>query len=79
MPAGEAHRDVGRGPVATVLVQNGTLRVGDVIVCGAAPARGAIGLNESVAVTSLEPPLKIRTSEWKLFAPLSSSEMPGRT
>lgn len=30
----EAKLDVGRGPVATVLVQGGTLHAGDIVVCG---------------------------------------------
>ncbi len=30
----EAQLDKGRGPVATLLIQNGTLRIGDNIVCG---------------------------------------------
>jgi translation initiation factor IF-2 len=35
----EAHLDRARGPVATLLVQNGTLRVGDVIVAGSVLGR----------------------------------------
>ena len=43
----EANLDRGRGPVATVLVQSGTLAVGDSIVCGTAYGRVRAMLDEN--------------------------------
>jgi len=42
----ESRVDPGLGPVATVLVQNGTLRVGDVVICGPGYGRVRMLLND---------------------------------
>ncbi len=43
----ESSLEKGRGPVATVIVQNGTLRVGDYVVCGSAYGRVKAMLDEN--------------------------------
>ncbi|MGH2723283.1 MAG: translation initiation factor IF-2 [Actinomycetota bacterium] len=52
----EAHLDKGRGPVATVLVQRGTLRVGDAIVCGTAHGKVRAMLDEHGLPVEEAPP-----------------------
>jgi translation initiation factor IF-2 len=52
----EAHLDKGRGPVATVLVQRGTLRVGDPMVCGTAHGRVRAMLDENGLTVGEAPP-----------------------
>ncbi len=42
----EARLDKGRGPIATILVQNGTLRVGDVVVAGTAVGKVRAMIND---------------------------------
>ena len=68
----EAQLDRGRGPVATVLVRNGTLRVGDYFICGAvfgkvramfddrgAPLRGSRAVH-----AGRSPRTRIRCPKW---------------
>lgn len=43
----EARLDKGRGPIATLLVQNGTLREGDIIVAGTSVGRVRVMMNEN--------------------------------
>jgi len=43
----ESSLEKGRGPVATVIVQNGTLKVGDFVVCGSAYGRVKAMLDEN--------------------------------
>ena len=52
----EAHLDKGRGPVATVLVQRGTLRTGDSIVAGSAHGRVRAMINDLGETVDEAPP-----------------------
>ncbi len=42
----EAHLDRGRGPVATVLIQDGTLKVGNTLICGTTTGKVRAMLNQ---------------------------------
>lgn len=43
----ESSVEKGRGPVATVIMQNGTLKIGDTVVCGVAYGKVKLLLNEN--------------------------------
>ena len=59
----EARRDKGRGPVATVLVQNGTLHVGDIVVAGTTVGRIRAMMNErGERVTSAGPSVPVEVT-----------------
>jgi len=61
----EAHLDRGRGPIATVLIQRGTLRVGDAIVSGAAFAKVRAMLDEhGNAVKAATPGMPVQVLGW---------------
>ena len=56
----EARLDKGRGPIATLLVQNGTLHVGDVIIAGTAVGRVRVMINDKgQAVESAGPSVPV--------------------
>ena len=56
----EAKLDRGRGPVATVLVQRGTLRIGDIIVAGAEMGRvRALISDQGVTLTEAGPSVPV--------------------
>jgi translation initiation factor IF-2 len=61
----ESQVDVGRGPVATVIVQRGTLRVGDALICGAqwAKVRGMVD-DQGKTVKEAPPGTPVRVIGW---------------
>jgi translation initiation factor IF-2 len=61
----EAHLDRGRGPVATLIVQKGTLRPGQPVVCGAAWAKVRTMLDENgQPVPKAGPAQPVQVSGW---------------
>lgn len=61
----EASIEVGRGPTATIIVQAGTLKVGDALVCGACSTKVKAMLNEDGKQIKVAPPsTPVRVIGW---------------
>ncbi|MDQ8184163.1 translation initiation factor IF-2 [Pelagicoccus sp. SDUM812002] len=61
----EASIEVGRGPTATIIVQAGTLKVGDALVCGAASTKVKAMLDENGKQVKVAPPsTPVRVIGW---------------
>ena len=59
----EARLDKGRGPIMTVLVQNGTLKLGDIIIAGTAVGRVRTMINDKgVRITEAGPSVPVEIS-----------------
>lgn len=70
----EAHLDKGRGPLATLIVQKGTLNVGDPVVCGAAWAKVRALTDEAgKAVKKAGPSQPVLVTGWSKV-PLAGDE-----
>ena len=72
----EANLDKGKGPVATLLVQNGTLRTGNCIVVGTACGRVRALLSDSgERIQKAEPSTKCLMRRSNIFPPVSYSDV----
>ena len=61
----ESQIDIGRGPVATVIVQEGTLKIGDALVCNCQYCRVRSMLNErGEVVKSATPSMSVKIIGW---------------
>lgn len=61
----ESQIDIGRGPVATVLVQNGTLKVGDALICGPNYCKVRSLIDDRGSAVKLAPPsTPVRVVGW---------------
>ncbi|AOS42983.1 Translation initiation factor IF-2 [Lacunisphaera limnophila] len=61
----ESQVDVGRGPLATIIVQRGTLRVGDAIVCGPHYAKvRAMYDDQGNTIKEAPPAMPVRVIGW---------------
>ena len=63
-PCSKRKLDRGRGPVATVLVRNGTLRVGDFFICGAVFGKVRAILNDRGEPIREAPSRPLRSKFW---------------
>jgi translation initiation factor IF-2 len=71
----EAHLDPGRGPVATCLVQRGTLRNGDAVVCGTAYAKVRAMFDENgQAMQEAGPSRPVQVLGWKPHVPQAGED-----
>ena len=73
----EAQLDRGRGPVATVLVRNGTLHVGDFFICGAVFGKVRAMLNDRGAQIRKAEPVHAGGSARSRIAARSGRRFPG--
>jgi translation initiation factor IF-2 len=73
----ESQVDVGRGPLATVIVQKGTLRTGDAIVCGSFWAKvRALFDDQGRPIKEAPPSMPVRVIGWS-GTPVSGSSFKG--